>query len=201
MLAAFREKPADYAHAAKAAGVTRSTAVRAWSRGWPGRRSLKDVLGEEQVLARALLSKAALAAEAQAAPLQARHDAAQSRASEILIARAVRGAAFDALREVTLLRGHAQRLAVKLAQEDVALLSSAEAIERLKVVASLAKHAAEIARESIELERLRAGDATAIIDMRVSEAPVSVVDVQTELASLQRAVEQSMTNGTNGTHD
>lgn len=64
LIEAFRQHPGNAAAAGRAAGVTRQTATRAWRRGWPKRRwpAIKDVLAQEQRLARAARHQADAAA-------------------------------------------------------------------------------------------------------------------------------------------
>ena len=117
MVVAYREKPENYAHAARAGNCDRATARKAWqvgwaSRGWP---AIREIIKTERLEARAKLydehrarEEAALAAAEQeeldaarkleeeaerqaAAEEKARADAIEARAEEARMVRAQRG--------------------------------------------------------------------------------------------------------------
>lgn len=73
VLAAFRESPGNFSHAARAGGVNWRTAKKLWEVGWPSRqwaRPIHDVLAEEQAGARAAIA-AKLARERELADAEA----------------------------------------------------------------------------------------------------------------------------------
>lgn len=109
----FRKVPGNISHAATSLGIHRATARRGWFQGWPnwGVKPIKEIIHEEQALARAAMHNAEQTAHARIAAaaleaaekLQAAENAAQARLGEadVLYAEKLAQAEQDARKRLT----------------------------------------------------------------------------------------------------
>ena len=180
LLTAYREKPAEYTHAAERAGVRWRTAKRAWEEGWEipvWARPIKTVLEEEQIAARAALRASEEKREAERAADSAvrrkerdlaRLDSIEERAREAQSVRAAMSNAMSLLAVSGALSKSSIALAQRAAQDIVAdaqggRISWDRAIATLKSLAWLSVQASSVARSAMEMLRLHLGEPEQIV--------------------------------------
>lgn len=201
LIAAFRKRPGGdrraYTTAAQLVGVDWRTAKRAWEVGWLGFKAIRDQLAEEQVLARAELSKAALAAKASAAPSLAQEDAVVSAAREALLARAVRESAIGLVSELQSLRGYVKALAERINKpEEIAKLDPPGALDAMRAAAGTMRQLVEVAAKAQAMEHLRLGDPTSIVGVKpLAASTVTLEEAEAEVAAARRALERMKSHG------
>lgn len=172
LVAAFRKAPGNYSNAAKVVGVTRKTATAYWVRGHlkKGYRSIKEVLDEEALQARAQVEAKArqeTSDRARAAMVMGNQTAEEAR-SNAIAAKAQEGKAVQmarsnamALMAVTsnLLRG-----AVKLSEkmrvelEKPGNVDVHDASRLVRATALMVQNGNLSARVAMDMERLHLGD-------------------------------------------
>jgi len=189
----YREHPpttrADHVAAAEAVAVDWRTARRAWDRGWPGRRAIRDEVIEEQVLARARLRRDELTAERAAAPALAAEDAAAVLAREALLARAAREATLGLLAGLSPVGRYAaavvEKLRVLATSEG---FEANEAMQVLRAATACVRDATEAAYRAVQLERLRLGEPTDSMSITVGAPPMSMEEAEATVVAAQRAL-------------
>jgi hypothetical protein len=214
----YRRYPGEHAKAAKLASVSSATAQRAWFYGLGaayefGRRPLKDVIGEEQTLARAEIT-ARVKAESEAAADRARRaedptglasrqlpasvaeaarkDAVNARAQEAALVRACRSNATALAAIMTrVIRGSmtfARNLEQRIADDKDMPID--RGVLLIKRVGEAARTAAQTADLVLEAERKLLGDSDTVPDestMTASEA-VRVIDDASDALDRARAM-------------
>lgn len=180
LVEAFRRRPGNKAAAAKAAGVTRKTAIRAWDRGYLNTAEwaepIKDVLAREQVIARARLARVAAGEEmATAVAEAARLDASAQRREEAAIVRESRVGSMVLLRTVSQLAVSVQPLIHRLAAilDDRASdpnTTAEEILEVLEQVGRFARDANRCGETAVRLERLMLGEPETALATIMKEA-------------------------------
>jgi len=170
----FRKQPPstarDFKVAAYATGLTQATAMRAWSRGWPGVAAVEEQLAKERAIAKQ--SGELLRAEAMVATMKT---------SAVILQN-----------EMQRLRPAVRALTDNLVAsvEDLGGLSPESALKALQRIAKVNKDVAAITGKAIELDRLIAGEATSIVGHRAVEpdAPVNIEVAKATHAALGRAI-------------
>ena len=124
LLEAFRRAPGHARSAAKAAGCDPRTATKAWARGWAhvphAARPMKDIIAEEQVLARAMreeqeaeterVTTSMAASQRLAQQSKAARDAAATRAAEAVLVKVGRNATVNMVASVASMSRGVERL-------------------------------------------------------------------------------------------
>lgn len=186
LLESFRAAPGNVGHAAKASGVHRDTARRAWEFGFPKRRGwerpMADLVREEQELARARMQELeaeiqVLAANEEArrratAKMQAANDAAATRVEEGKMIRVAREAAARMLGGLNDLASSMPMLSAKIAESIETFVTQQQTLDLgqiqallnvYKVLTAGIRQANEAAHAALQMERLLLGEPTAII--------------------------------------
>lgn len=214
----FRRHPGDHRKAAKIAKVSATTAQRVWFYGMGaayefGQRPLKDVIGEEQTLARAEMQRRieaeAAAAEERARRAQdptglanqqlpattaeaARKDAITARAAEAAVVRACRGnVAAMAGAVAKLVRGfgkQAAKLEAKLADE---ALSIKDGVLVGKRITEMARTTAQAGDLVFDMERKLLGDSDGVPD----ESTMSEAEAYRTLEDCSEALDRAKAMG------
>lgn len=184
MVEVFREKPGEFTAARHAAKVGHRTAKRAWETGWERpdwARPIRDLIGEEQVAARAQMYEAELrqrSAPSERARMNeekelARLDVAKERARE---AQAVRAALSHSLSllanlgqfssaSIALSRRAANDLAEEVAKGQV---KWREALPFLTKLAWIGSQATSQLKDAMEATRLHLGEPGKIVGVHAS---------------------------------
>jgi len=218
LLDAFREIPGNVSAAARSAGVGRETARRAWLRGWTDRHlpAIKDVLREEQVLARSRRQAAVLmAAESAdagegrpageagppatgdaAARMLAKDDAVATREQEGQMVKLTRANTIALMSAASRLISagidKARELETKL-KTGAAVLTPSETMRFMASLSSVTRNAAECAKMALEMERLLMGEPTAVIGIDASN--MSLEDAARTIEIANRALERARSRG------
>ena len=187
----FREIPGHAAHAAEAAGCDRRLARKAWfdgirwaSEGTGARRPIKDIIEEEQAVARARLEEEAalqrkLTAEQEAKRQieikeKAARDATDSRVQEAQVVRLARGSAANLLASVGSISAGAAKVAqqVRAALDRLAaaidpgtgeakpltLIECRSLVGLVNTLSTSVRQANDAASRAMEMERLLLGE-------------------------------------------
>jgi len=206
MVEAYRQAPGNSSRCARASGVDRHTARKAWAEGWPDRllRPIKDVYHEEQLAARARLAKAREEELSKLAAMQAgteqldreraRDDSIASIEEETKMVRASRHSAM-ALQVILqrLLRGSAT-LAERVEEElaNMTLKTPKELIAILKELSTVTRQANEAARLAQQMEHSLVGKPDQWLGIASDTSPQEAA-AEVELA--QRAIRRLKKRG------
>lgn len=211
LIIAFRENWGNFSSAARAAGVARKTAKKAWISGWPDQRMrpIRDLLEEERLAARAEIlteTRAKLvgdqavlqqeAVEAEKARLLSHSQAVQTRAQEGEMVKLSRANTIvmmaTANRHLRVANKLAKELEEQVEKGEVELTPQ-QVIKLAGSCAFLTKTAAEAARINLEMERILLGEPTEIIGIDVNNMSVEEAARRIEVAN--RALERARKRG------
>lgn len=194
---AFRIAPGNISHASKFAGTGRQYAETAWEKGWtqydPRWIPIRDYLAQERELVRA--ERARLQEEERRKREEdrerARRDAIEAQAQEARAAAQARGNAIGLAAIVGKLVLGCVPVADKLrAQlEAGANLSPKESTQLIQRVSYIVREANSAIRMAFEIERMRVGEPTTIVGLKVEDmAPEEmVVHLEAMTRTLMRA--------------
>lgn len=222
LVAAYRDLPKNYSRAAHLAGVTRPTAKRAWSQGWPARNmpAIKDVLEEERILTRSRRRAAIIEANdpdllerldeeegaddeiqasssgAIAAQMLAKDDAVESRLQEsrmVALSRANTIALMSSTsRLLSAAIDKAKQLELQIKMGEVNFTPK-ETQRFIGSLGYLVSKATESAKLTIEMERLLLGEPTEIIGMDIRN--MSLDDAARTIELANRALARARKKG------
>lgn len=195
MLESFREHTGNISAAARSAGVSRGTARRAWTEGWPSRQlpAIKEVLAEEQLLARSRRASAVYLAEgagdpgagvpgrssalelegpggAEAVRMMAKDDAVATREAEgsmVKLARANTIALMSATSRLLSAGIDKAKALEKDIRTGAVPMTPKETQKFLGSLGYLVSKATESAKLTIEMERLLLGEPTEVLGIEV----------------------------------
>ncbi len=193
LLESFRMDPepgtrGSFNRAGEAADLDYRTAQRAWERGWPRKKPIRELVEVEKALARASLRREVLAQRLEEATRLAVEDAAESRAMAGKSVRMVNVAALNALsalhQEGIFL--YERRLAVMMQHEDPANEKAVAARAAFLDIAQIVRRLATAAHTGQEMERLMLGEPTTILGGGIAVHPVTPIN-----ASAQMLVEEA----------
>ena len=204
LVAAFREEPGNLLQAARAAGVSRTVARRAWRQGWDGpdwARCIGDVVRAEQVAGRALAcrvaDRSALAVDTMVDDATAH--AIRARAEEALIVtlghqlgRQLQGG----LSQMAELAPEMSRAAAEQLRADLegGQVGAERAIGLVRELADLGNQWLKMMETIQRFERVRLGEATEVVrlDARMGKLPPerSVAELKADLEDLARQEQQ-----------
>lgn len=210
----YRRHPGDHTKAAKLAKVSTTTAQRVWFYGMGaayefGQRPLKDIITEEQTLARAELQRRidaeTAAAEDRARRAQdptglarqdlpastaeaARKDAITARAAEAALVRTCRGNAAALAGVVAKLVRGALKQAAKLEQQLTdEKLEIKDGVLVMKRITEMARTTAQAGDLALEMERKLLGDSDGVPDESTMTAEQAIAEIRSASDALERA--------------
>jgi len=205
LLDAYRELPAHYTNAAKAAGTTRKTSRKAWHEGWPdkGFPPIEQALKHEEELARAQLARAREAelTEAHETNREVRQaaavDAAATREREVMMVRAAREnvvgflkATNDLLHGGVILSGM-----IRETLDDMRANGKRPPLKTsvylMNAMGGALRQGNEAATLALRMERLLAGEPEAILGVQ----DMTVKECVREVRQAQRAMERAAKRG------
>lgn len=219
LVASFRNAPAGYSQAARAAGCDRRTATKAYEKGleqWGEHKPIKDIILAEQTAARAAIQReqVAKAAMQEKERDDARKQAVESRKVEGQLVALARANSLNALAATAqvfqLARQLAARVRAKLekiiADDQAADQAICEhcgraadttpinvAISLLHSITALGRRVNEQALDGMRMERVHLGEPTEIIGIKEdAKAPISKADAESRLAIAKQAVERAL---------
>ena len=196
---AFRDNPGDHVTVAKMLGVDNRTALKLWEHGWKRHgwaRAIRIVLMEEDrdaEEARREIERAKRQEEIDRLASE-RMMAIEARADELSGAQTSRKSAIAfAVVSQKLVRSAnalANELNVRLGRGDAAEMSLAEMRDLIRTVAYTVDKSERILRMALEIERVVAGDPTAVSEHRgtsIGTPEERAVELERVLATLERA--------------
>jgi hypothetical protein len=217
LLAAFRTAPGRLAPAARAAGVCSDTAGHAWHKGlivqgFPQyRRPFRELIAEEQEVARARLAgeqaeAARLAAEAEARRRgttreKALEDVTQERVQEAQLVRAARGSTLILLHTVTNLSAGLDKLGGKV--RAVLELEAAKPDDQVDVrlvlrllgqLTTSLRQCNDAGQRALEMSRLLLGEPTSIVG-HATVGPMTIAEARARAEALVRALDEAEAAG------
>lgn len=199
LLEAFRKSPGLCASVARKVGCHRTTAKKAWERGFPisregCRRAIRDVIYEEQERIRARqLEEQQAASELTSRRLaelaeKAKQDATTSRSEELKVARLARATAMQTLSAIATINAGVIRVGAEVQKGLDALVARAKEInpktnlpnglalgeldrliKLLGTIAGANRSANDAAMRAVEIERLIAGEPSRVLGVQVSQ--------------------------------
>jgi hypothetical protein len=196
MCEAFRSLPGNIANCSRMSGVSKAAVSKAWHYGWRnkpwGRKSIKELLVEEQEAARAkrlAMEREAGAREAEQA-IAARMDAIQARTEEGALAKASRKNAVNLAVISSKLLVLLDKMLERLRQEVEANTVPVGEIRKWVGTVSVATQRAEaVMRMALEIERIVTGEPIAVLGVRVDK--MSPDDMVRELSGLTKTLERA----------
>ena len=212
LLGAYRADPGNHSNASRLAGVQRKTARRAYEHGYPerpwGARSIKDLLMDEQTLARARLQVEAdreelesdrASLEADRFREEARVRSVQTREQEGKMVAATRVAVMNSLGAAMQLVGkdgglqHAMQrmgsslVAIALKDGDLSSKDVRELSGLLRRYASTLRELSQAGQTAMEMERLFLGEPTQMIGV-TTDLDTAPLDELVKMAGYQDGV-------------
>lgn len=210
-LKAFRERPGNFSHAAKTAGIWHGTAKVLWEDGKPSKNwpPLRDVILSEQRQARAMLEaadkqlrdkvrveseQANLSKKEEALRLElerqkASNDIARSRAEEATMVRGARQNIVGLMGVSAQLISGGLKLADRLKKTlESSELSPVESTKILQSIASITRQANEAGKVAMAMERIHVGEPTETKEVRVTN--MSLMDVKEEIEAAAAELKQ-----------
>jgi len=175
--------------AAAASGLDKRTCKRLWLTGRPdlGLEPIQQVVEREQVAVRAQVAREEEKHRLEAAV--AGEDEARVRLVEVLVARSVRSAAIEHAARAAQLKPLGDRIAQHLAAAAVEGADLHEQVRLLNALGRYAQRSAVLARESIELERLRLGEARKVdVHLTVGQQAFDPVQAAADAELLQETL-------------
>jgi hypothetical protein len=179
--------PSSFRRAALAADVDARTAKRAWERGWPPMKPIREMIELEKSLARAALRKEVLAQRLDEAQRLAAEDASESRAMAGKTVRAINTAARSAILALHEEQTHLymRRLAQLFQNEDPTDAKATAARQAFLDLAMVIRRLAQAAHTGMEMERLILGEPTTILGGEIGIRPVIAPNATAEEIAIE----------------
>jgi hypothetical protein len=219
LLQSFRLTPGNVTAAARHSGVVWSTAKAAWEKGIPHgpweeyRRPFKDIIAEEQELARARLKEQnrklaedALRAEAERQKKQreaALQDVTNNRVQEASMVRLARSSAIVLLNNLTNVSAGAAALGKKVRESlehtaskerDLTLKETGQITTMIGRLSTALRQATDAAQKAMEMERLLLGEPGKIVGVQHLEG-ISVREAEERIEAASRAMQALKEDG------
>ncbi len=196
LVEAFRQSPGKCWSVGRSVGVRHETAKRAWEKGWNKKEwpPIKVYLQEEQEKIRAaredMQRQARIAADQTRE--KAREDAIKAQAQEAAGAQLARTNSIALASVVGQLAVASMKLAKKVAttiEDPTYQITPREAMRLYKDMAYVIQHGNDALLTALEIERLRVGEPTSILQIQAGEGTPE--ETAAQLGSLSRTLERA----------
>ena len=199
LLRAFREAPGNASYAARLSGCDRRMAKRGWEQGWPAfdwAKPIRVMLEREKEAARSqrIQAEREIQAKDRGERERARQDAIKTTGEEARAVQQLRGNALGlgtiTSKMLLAMIPLAERMKVTLESQAV---TPRECARLIKDLSYITRHASEVTKNALEMERLRLGEPTSVLGVRIEE--MSPADAVKELSNVQHTLERARAMG------